>query len=54
MNDASKITNDEWKTLPVETIIGRRPLSMTLKQIELKSTSNTVHFVLNDKDSKDG
>ena len=29
------------------------PSEMTLKQLELKCTSNTVHFVLNEEHSKD-
>ena len=43
----------ERKTLPVETLVRRRLLSMTLKQLELRCTSNTVHFVLNEEHSKD-
>ena len=31
----------------------RRLLSMTLKQLELRCTSNTVHFVFNEEHSKD-
>ena len=53
VNSASRITYDEWKTLPVETLVRRRLLSMTLKQLELRCTSNTVHFMLNEEHSKD-
>ena len=53
VNNASRITYDEWKTLPVETLVRRRLLSMTLKQLELRCTSNMVHFVLNEEHSKD-
>ena len=53
VNNASRITYDEWKTLPVETLVRRRLLSMTLKQLELRCTSNTVHFVLDVEHSKD-
>ena len=43
----------ERKTLPVQMLVRRRLLSMTLKQLKLRCTSNTVHFVLNEEHSKD-
>ena len=49
----SRITYEEWKTLSVEKLLERRILSMSLKQLELRCTSNTVHYVLNEEDSKD-
>ena len=53
VNNASRVTHGEQKTLPVETLVRSRLLSMTLKQLELRCTSNTVHFVLNEENSKD-
>ena len=49
----SRITYKEWMTLPVETLVERRLLSMSLKQLELRCTNNTVHYVLNHEHSKD-
>ena len=43
-NNAPRITNDEWKALPVEIDVSRRLLSVTLQQVELKCTSNTGAF----------
>ena len=40
-------------TLPVETLVVRRLLGMTLKQLELRCTNNTVHYVLNQFHAKD-
>ena len=34
-------------TLPVETLVERRILGMSLEQLELRCTNNTVHYVLN-------
>ena len=53
VNNASRTTYNEWKTLPVGTLVRRRLLSMTLKQLEIRCTSNTVHFVLNEEHYKD-
>ena len=53
VNNASRVTHGEQKTLPVETLVRSRLLSMTLKQLELRCSSNTVHFVLNEENSKD-
>ena len=49
----SRITYNEWMTLPVETLVERRLLSMSLRQLELRCTNNTVHYVLNNEHSKD-
>ena len=43
--NASRITYDEWKTLLMETLVGRF-LSMTFKILELRCTSNTVHHCI--------
>ena len=40
-------------TLPVETLVERRLLNMSLKQLELRCRNNTVHYVLNEEHSKD-
>ena len=40
-------------TLSVETLVERRLLDMTLKQLELRCTNNTVHFVLNQTHATD-
>jgi len=40
-------------TLPVEKLVERRLLNMSLKQLELRCTNNTVHYVLNKEHSKD-
>ena len=53
MLPSSSITYEEWKTLPVETLVRRRLLSMTLKHLEHRCTSCTVHFVLNEEHTKD-
>ena len=52
VNNAARITYDEWQTLPVETLVRRQLLSMSLKQVKFRCTSNTVHFVLNEEHSK--
>ena len=49
----ARITYEEWKSLPVETLVERRLLSLSLTQLELRCTSNTVHYVLNKEHSKD-
>ena len=53
INNSSRITRHEWLTLPVETLVERRLLDMSLMQLELRCTNNTVHYVLNNEDSKD-
>jgi hypothetical protein len=50
---SSRITRTEWLTLPVEALVERRLLSMSLSQLERQCTNNTVHYVLNQEDSKD-
>ena len=40
-------------TLPLETLVKRRVVGMSLEQLELRSTSNTVHYVLNQEHAKD-
>ena len=37
----------------METLVERRLLDMSLMQLELRCTNNTVHYVLNNEDSKD-
>ena len=37
----------------METLVERKLLGMSLQQLELRCTSNTVHYVLNEEDSKD-
>jgi hypothetical protein len=43
----SRIKDEEWTALPVETLVECSLLDMSLKQLELRCTSNTVHYVLN-------
>jgi hypothetical protein len=40
-------------TQPMETLVEHRLLDMTLKQLELRCTNNTVHYVLNQDHAKD-
>ena len=40
-------------TLPLETLVERKILGMSLQQLELRCTSNTVHYVLNQEHAKD-
>jgi hypothetical protein len=37
----------------METLVERRLLDMSLTQLELRCTNNTVHYVLNESDAKD-
>ncbi len=48
VTETSRIRDEEWTTLPVEILVERRLLDMSLKQLELRCTSNTVHYVLNE------
>ena len=40
-------------TLPLDTLVERKFLGMSLQQLELRCTSNTVHYVLNQEHAKD-
>ena len=40
-------------TLPVDTLVERKFLGMSLQQLELRCTSNTVHYVLNQEHARD-
>jgi hypothetical protein len=40
-------------TLPLDTLVERKFLGMSLQQLELRCTSNTVHYVLNQTHAKD-
>jgi hypothetical protein len=40
-------------TLPVDTLVERKFLEMSLQQLELRCTSNTVHYVLNQEHARD-
>ena len=40
-------------TLPLETLVERKFLGMSLQQLELRYTNNTVHYVLNKEHAKD-
>ena len=53
LTQTSRIKDEEWTTLPVETLVERRLLGMSLKQLELRCTSNTVHYVLNKEHTED-
>ena len=50
---SSRTTYQDWMTIPVETLVERRVLGMSLQQLELRCTSNTVHYVLNLEPAKD-
>jgi hypothetical protein len=43
----------DWMTLPVETLVECRVVGMSLQQLELRCTSNTVHCVLNLEHARD-
>jgi hypothetical protein len=49
----SRITKQDWRTLPLETLVERRILGLSLQQLELHSTNNIVHYVLNTEHNKD-
>ena len=54
--EAGQLGSAERKTLghsPCGNARETSPLTMTLKQLELRCASNTVHFVLNEEHSKD-
>jgi hypothetical protein len=40
-------------TLPLETLVVRKFLGMSLQQLQLRCTSNTVHYVLNEAHAQD-
>ena len=52
LNNA-RITRRNWMTLPLETLVERKFLGMSLQQLELRCTSNTVHYVLNEEHAED-
>jgi len=53
LTNTSRITFQDWMTQPMETLVEHRLLDMTLKQLELRCTNNTVHYVLNQDHAKD-
>jgi hypothetical protein len=51
--DRARITRRDWMTLPLETLVERKFLGMSLQQSELRCTSNTVHYVFNQEHAED-
>jgi hypothetical protein len=41
------------RTLPLETLVERKFLGMSLQQLEFRCTSNTVHYALNEEHAED-
>jgi hypothetical protein len=52
LNNA-RITRRGWMTFPLETLVERKFLGMSLQQVELRCTSNIVHYVLNEEHAED-
>jgi hypothetical protein len=52
LNNA-RSTYREWMTLPLDTLVERKFLGMSLQQLELRRTSNIVHYVLNQEHTED-
>ena len=40
-------------TLPLDTLVEHKFLGMSLQQLKLRCTSNTVHYVLNQEHTED-
>ena len=53
MKPAGKITCEEWAELPIEKLVQRTILNMTVRQLELRQLNNTVHYVLNQEHQSD-
>jgi hypothetical protein len=49
----ARITIRDWMTLPVDTLVVRKFLGISLQRLELRCTSNTVHYVLNQEHARD-
>ena len=53
MKPAGRITCEEWAELPIEKLVQRTILNMTVRQLELRQLNNTVHYVLNQEHRSD-
>jgi hypothetical protein len=49
----ARITRRDWMTLPLDTLVERKFLGMSLQQLELRCTSNPVHYLLNQEHAED-
>ena len=47
MRQDGRITTEEWIKLPVERLVAKTLLSKSRKELELRNSNNSVHFVLN-------
>jgi hypothetical protein len=52
-NENARITRQDWMTLPLDTLVEHKFFGMSLQQSELRCTSNTVHYVLNQEQAED-